>query len=243
MSGLTRGSPTRWSTRNRASPTGWSCGSPVRNGRKRPSPPRWAPRLPSRGSPVPSTAMPPRRGRRCSCPRPCPYATWSGTRPHSPSLRACMPTVASMASTVSRPPRRHRGLGDTHHRVVRRLGAASRCVGAGQPVRPALPFRGAGQRWGGIFSFLPQAESTDEDTFEQVFGTPPTSDLALVARGFGLRVIDVAALNRSWSWGCRNGRPRDPGACPGARRERRPPSGDQRGGPSRAEVKAGEGVD
>ena len=46
---------------------------------------------------------------------------------------------------------------------------------------------------GGIFSFLPQAESTDEDTFEQVFGTPPTSDLALVARGFGLRVIDVAA--------------------------------------------------
>jgi 2-succinyl-5-enolpyruvyl-6-hydroxy-3-cyclohexene-1-carboxylate synthase len=46
---------------------------------------------------------------------------------------------------------------------------------------------------GGIFSFLPQAESTDEDVFEQVFGTPPTSDLALVARGFGLRVIDVTA--------------------------------------------------
>lgn len=46
---------------------------------------------------------------------------------------------------------------------------------------------------GGIFSFLPQADSTDEDTFEEVFGTPPTSDLALVARGFGLRVIDVTA--------------------------------------------------
>jgi 2-succinyl-5-enolpyruvyl-6-hydroxy-3-cyclohexene-1-carboxylate synthase len=46
---------------------------------------------------------------------------------------------------------------------------------------------------GGIFSFLPQAESTDEDVFEQVFGTPPTSDLGLVARGFGLRVIDVTA--------------------------------------------------
>jgi 2-succinyl-5-enolpyruvyl-6-hydroxy-3-cyclohexene-1-carboxylate synthase len=46
---------------------------------------------------------------------------------------------------------------------------------------------------GGIFSFLPQAESTDEDTFEQVFGTPPTSDLARVARGFGLRVFEVTA--------------------------------------------------
>jgi 2-succinyl-5-enolpyruvyl-6-hydroxy-3-cyclohexene-1-carboxylate synthase len=46
---------------------------------------------------------------------------------------------------------------------------------------------------GGIFSFLPQAESTDKDMFEQVFGTPPTSDLARVAQGFGLRVIDVTA--------------------------------------------------
>ena len=46
---------------------------------------------------------------------------------------------------------------------------------------------------GGIFSFLPQAESTDKDMFEQVFGTPPTSDLALVAQGFGLPVIDVTA--------------------------------------------------
>jgi 2-succinyl-5-enolpyruvyl-6-hydroxy-3-cyclohexene-1-carboxylate synthase len=47
---------------------------------------------------------------------------------------------------------------------------------------------------GGIFSFLPQAESTEKATFEQLFGTPPTSDLALVARGFGLTVHEVSRL-------------------------------------------------
>ena len=48
---------------------------------------------------------------------------------------------------------------------------------------------------GGIFSFLPQATSVEEDLFERLFGTPPTSDLGAVARGFGLRVRDVAALS------------------------------------------------
>jgi 2-succinyl-5-enolpyruvyl-6-hydroxy-3-cyclohexene-1-carboxylate synthase len=47
---------------------------------------------------------------------------------------------------------------------------------------------------GGIFSFLPQAESTDRDTFEHLFGTPPSSDVAEVARGFGLPVRDVTEL-------------------------------------------------
>ncbi len=96
---------------------------------------------------------------------------------------------------------------------------------------------------GGIFSFLPQAESTDEDTFEQIFGTPPTSDLALVARGFGLRVIDVAARTEL-ELGLSEPAPALVRVrVPGRDRERRPPSGDQRGGPSRADVKAGEGVD
>lgn len=49
---------------------------------------------------------------------------------------------------------------------------------------------------GGIFSFLPQAESVDPAVFEQLFGTPPSSDLGAVARGFGLRVHDVTALSQ-----------------------------------------------
>jgi 2-succinyl-5-enolpyruvyl-6-hydroxy-3-cyclohexene-1-carboxylate synthase len=49
---------------------------------------------------------------------------------------------------------------------------------------------------GGIFSFLPQAESTERTTFEQLFGTPPTSDLARVARGFGLAVHEVVELSQ-----------------------------------------------
>jgi 2-succinyl-5-enolpyruvyl-6-hydroxy-3-cyclohexene-1-carboxylate synthase len=47
---------------------------------------------------------------------------------------------------------------------------------------------------GGIFSFLPQAEELERGTFERLFGTPPSSDLGAVARGFGLPVTDVATL-------------------------------------------------
>jgi 2-succinyl-5-enolpyruvyl-6-hydroxy-3-cyclohexene-1-carboxylate synthase len=49
---------------------------------------------------------------------------------------------------------------------------------------------------GGIFSFLPQAESTDRETFEQLFGTPPVSDLTHVARGFGLAVHEITDLSQ-----------------------------------------------
>ncbi len=49
---------------------------------------------------------------------------------------------------------------------------------------------------GGIFSFLPQATSVESGMFEQLFGTPPTSDIGAVARGFGLSVHDVADLSQ-----------------------------------------------
>jgi 2-succinyl-5-enolpyruvyl-6-hydroxy-3-cyclohexene-1-carboxylate synthase len=49
---------------------------------------------------------------------------------------------------------------------------------------------------GGIFSFLPQAGSLQTDLFEQLFGTPPTSDLGAVARGFGLPVHEVTSLSQ-----------------------------------------------
>ncbi len=49
-------------------------------------------------------------------------------------------------------------------------------------------------RGGGIFSFLPQAASLGRQVFEDLFGTPPSSDLGAVARGFGLDVQEVSAL-------------------------------------------------
>jgi 2-succinyl-5-enolpyruvyl-6-hydroxy-3-cyclohexene-1-carboxylate synthase len=49
---------------------------------------------------------------------------------------------------------------------------------------------------GGIFSFLPQATSVETTRFEQLFGTPPTSDLGAVARGFGLSVHGVSTLSQ-----------------------------------------------
>jgi 2-succinyl-5-enolpyruvyl-6-hydroxy-3-cyclohexene-1-carboxylate synthase len=47
---------------------------------------------------------------------------------------------------------------------------------------------------GGIFSFLPQAGEMEEATFEVLFGTPPTSDVVAVARGFGLLVHEISTL-------------------------------------------------
>jgi 2-succinyl-5-enolpyruvyl-6-hydroxy-3-cyclohexene-1-carboxylate synthase len=49
---------------------------------------------------------------------------------------------------------------------------------------------------GGIFSFLPQATSVEPAVFEQLFGTPPTSDISAVARGFGLPVHEVTVLSQ-----------------------------------------------
>jgi 2-succinyl-5-enolpyruvyl-6-hydroxy-3-cyclohexene-1-carboxylate synthase len=48
---------------------------------------------------------------------------------------------------------------------------------------------------GGIFSFLPQATSMEKGVFERLFGTPPTSDIGAVARGFGLPVHVVTSLS------------------------------------------------
>ena len=47
---------------------------------------------------------------------------------------------------------------------------------------------------GGIFSFLPQAASLEAQRFEQLFGTPPASDVTAVGRGFGLTVREVSSL-------------------------------------------------
>jgi 2-succinyl-5-enolpyruvyl-6-hydroxy-3-cyclohexene-1-carboxylate synthase len=47
---------------------------------------------------------------------------------------------------------------------------------------------------GGIFSFLPQAGALESERFELLFGTPPTSDVGAVARGFGLDVHDVTTM-------------------------------------------------
>jgi 2-succinyl-5-enolpyruvyl-6-hydroxy-3-cyclohexene-1-carboxylate synthase len=48
---------------------------------------------------------------------------------------------------------------------------------------------------GGIFSFLPQAGVLEPDRFELLFGTPSSSDVGSVARGFGLDVHEVASAS------------------------------------------------
>jgi 2-succinyl-5-enolpyruvyl-6-hydroxy-3-cyclohexene-1-carboxylate synthase len=62
---------------------------------------------------------------------------------------------------------------------------------------PAIPctFVVVDNGGGGIFSFLPQATSLETGVFERLFGTPPTSDIGAVARGFGLPVHVVTSLS------------------------------------------------
>ncbi len=92
---------------------------------------------------------------------------------------------------------------------------------------------------GGIFSFLPQATTVEPAMFERVFGTPPTSDIGAVARGFGLPVHEVAALFAT-GIGTGGAAPRSrAGAGPGAGAERRAPRRDQPGGASRTALRPG----
>jgi 2-succinyl-5-enolpyruvyl-6-hydroxy-3-cyclohexene-1-carboxylate synthase len=53
---------------------------------------------------------------------------------------------------------------------------------------------------GGIFSFLPQAESVEPERFEQLYGTPHGLDLVALARGYGVtasQVVDVEPAVRT----------------------------------------------
>ena len=53
---------------------------------------------------------------------------------------------------------------------------------------------------GGIFSFLPQAESVEPDRFEHLYGTPHGLDLVALARAYGVdasEVDDVEAAARA----------------------------------------------
>jgi 2-succinyl-5-enolpyruvyl-6-hydroxy-3-cyclohexene-1-carboxylate synthase len=47
---------------------------------------------------------------------------------------------------------------------------------------------------GGIFSFLPQRDLVDHETFEKLFGTPQTIEIGSVARGLGLEVAEVSTI-------------------------------------------------
>ncbi|MGH9097609.1 MAG: thiamine pyrophosphate-dependent enzyme, partial [Acidimicrobiales bacterium] len=59
----------------------------------------------------------------------------------------------------------------------------------------------ADNRGGGIFSFLPQSATLDVATFEALFGTPQTPDVARVAAGFGLPVDDIGPDDGSGALG------------------------------------------
>jgi 2-succinyl-5-enolpyruvyl-6-hydroxy-3-cyclohexene-1-carboxylate synthase len=59
----------------------------------------------------------------------------------------------------------------------------------------------ADNRGGGIFSFLPPAATLDVGTFEALFGTPQTPDIATVAAGFGLPVDEIGPDDRSGALG------------------------------------------
>ncbi|HEX3334532.1 MAG TPA: 2-succinyl-5-enolpyruvyl-6-hydroxy-3-cyclohexene-1-carboxylic-acid synthase [Acidimicrobiales bacterium] len=87
---------------------------------------------------------------------------------------------------------------EPHHRTIALLGDLAFLHDVSGLVNlPKVPctFVVVDNGGGGIFSFLPQSQELERDTFEELFGTPPTSDLGAVARGFGLPVDDVTNLS------------------------------------------------
>jgi 2-succinyl-5-enolpyruvyl-6-hydroxy-3-cyclohexene-1-carboxylate synthase len=58
---------------------------------------------------------------------------------------------------------------------------------------------------GGIFSFLPQADSLDHDRFEQLFGTPHATDVVALATAHGLPAATVTTASELGEWLQRSG--------------------------------------
>ena len=138
------------------------------------------------------------------CRRPCPSAISSGSPRRWRSARGCWPTGASTGSTASSRPH-----WASPPRVGRRSPAPSPCsvtwpsctTSRGWSTCPTSPAPSSSSTTAGEGSSrsLPQAASLERGLFEQLFGTPPTSDMAAVARGFGLPVHEVTLVVRNSS--------------------------------------------
>jgi 2-succinyl-5-enolpyruvyl-6-hydroxy-3-cyclohexene-1-carboxylate synthase len=64
-----------------------------------------------------------------------------------------------------------------------------------RPSDPGLTVVVVDNGGGGIFSFLPQRDSLDQQTFERLFATPQVTDVARVAHGLGLEVVEVSTIS------------------------------------------------
>jgi 2-succinyl-5-enolpyruvyl-6-hydroxy-3-cyclohexene-1-carboxylate synthase len=64
-----------------------------------------------------------------------------------------------------------------------------------RPSDPGLTVVVVDNGGGGIFSFLPQRDSLDQQTFERLFATPQVAEVARVARGLGLEVAEVSTIS------------------------------------------------
>ena len=201
----------------------------------------------SRTSPVPCTGTPPVAVPPSWWRRPCRSGISSGSPRPRPFRPGCWPTEEPTGSTAScrrrwgSAPRAGSGRG--HHTIALLGDLAFLHDVSGLVNLPTLPctFVVVDNGGGGIFSFLPQATSTETSVFERLFGTPPTSDIAAVACGFGSTGPRGDLVVRTGA-GARRASAR-PGAGDGAgtSRERRPARRDQRCGPSRVGMKGGGG--
>ena len=63
-----------------------------------------------------------------------------------------------------------------------------------RPQNPGVTVVVVDNRGGGIFSFLPQRASVDNQVFEQLFGTPQPIGIEQAARGLGLEVRDARTM-------------------------------------------------
>lgn len=97
-----------------------------------------------------------------------------------------MATAVGVAAAVSQ--RTYALLGDLAFLHDSNGLLAARSTGAGPLTIVVVDNQG-----GGIFSFLPQADSLEHHEFEKLFGTPQAVDIAAVAEAFGATVSRVAS--------------------------------------------------
>ena len=156
-------------------------------------------RCASRRWPAPSTGTRRRGAPRWWCRRPCRSATSSGSPCPSPLRRGCWPTGVPTGSTASSPPRsawrpRHRPTARACWRSSGTWRSFTTC-----PDWSTCPTSGArSSSWttaaAGSSPSCRRRPVWTTERFEELFGTPPASDVGAVARGFGLDVQEVTTF-------------------------------------------------
>ena len=167
-------------------------------------------------------------------------------RSRTRSRRGCSPTEGRTGSMASCRPRwawRRRGRAPQRWRCSATWRSCTTSRGWSTCRRSRAPSSCSTTAGEGSSRSCRRRRSVEPAVFEQLFGTPPTSDIGAVARGFGLPVHDVTALSQLEPALAAPAPALVRVMVPGRPQNVAAARCDQPGGPSRAAMRVGEGVE